>query len=245
MQATIIERNSPEWLALATTILPDSCVDLKLDIQGVLNDVNYKPHINWAITVTENNTLIGLALISTHHMYNIPRPTEKFKVIPTTENVAMLEYICGIRGGGRVCLEILDKWLYEHFDGEQHVIQTCSVFEACSYYKNRGFTFGIHPRAPLIQPDIPGFRINDRIRTALYVNGSRDPGLTVGDRQNLTEVVEFIQSMNRTGLSLGLSLNSAVGTAANTVPTGGVGRRTNWFKSMNEGYGMVLFKWGN
>ena len=245
MQATIIERNSPEWLALATTILPDSCVDLKLDIQGVLNDVNYKPHINWAITATENNTLRGIALISTFHMYHAPRPTERFVVIHTDRNVVMLEYVCGVRGGGKKCLDYLDEWLYAYFDNEEHVIQTCSVFEACNYYKNRGFVFGIYPFLPQIQPVIPGFRVNDRIRDALYVNGTGDPGLTVGDQQNLTEVVQFIQSMNRMGLSLGLSQHSAAGAAANTVPTRNIGRRTNWFKSMNEGYGMILMKFGN
>ena len=193
-----VQRGSDGWKALARSVLPESCTHLEYDIRKVLAG-EYKPHINWALTVHEGNSLTGLALLSIHHCYNTSNEKTKAKVVKTTDNIVILEYLCGVRRGGSLSLDLMDRWLPNVFGGEQFVIQTCSVFESCSYYVRQGFRLGIYPQIPLVDVAVPDIRINGRIQAALYHSGTSDPGLTPGDQQQLPRVIEFIKGMNMAG----------------------------------------------
>ena len=240
----VIERYSPKWYALAGRSLPGACVNLEHDMREILTDDSIKPHITWAVIGEDGDSLVGVALCSVYHIYDAFDPKKNTKVVVTNENVCILEYLCGVRGGGTACMHMMEQWLRNYFDGEEFVIQTCSVFESCSYYKHLGFQLGIYPQIPHVVVTVPDFRISGRISDALYFKGI-DSLTTAPEKRQAIEVVAWIQGMNMAGLSLGLSRALACTVAANTAPNGRFTIKKRWYKSLYGGYGMFKRVWGN
>ena len=245
IQFHVIERYSPQWRTLADQTLPTTCVNLEYDLREILTYDRVKPHIDHAFTATDTDgALIGLVILSTQHRYHTPDPHQKTLVEATADNVCLLEYVCGLRGGGTTCLYSMEQWLGNYFDGEEFVIQTCAVFEACAYYQRHGFRLGLYPQIPLVALPIPDFMINTRILEALYFRGMGSLTDSLDQSQAAT-VVEFIQGMNKAGLSLGISRHLASTHSANTPPVPRFTAGKRWYQSLNEGFGMYKLVWGN